>query len=224
MLRSKSSTCVVLNYANRCGKAIRSAISAAALDNNYDPLLALKIVLAAAPSHRRAEVRKRKLDAFFAGDTNCLLAEARKESAIAPATRSQLRRRRNIYGADANAMSALAAKMPGRALRLLTQTGTLPPTEETLAVLKELHPQEPDPIPCKKIVPPSPISTSDVSSALRKMRQSAPGPSGLRPDHLLLAYPSNPPQTLITVLSAICSGTAPHWLSDARLFALPKKT
>lgn len=55
------------------------------------------------------------------------------------------------------------------------------------------------------------------------MHQSAPGPSGLRADHLLLAFPSGLSDSLVKVLDSIIRGKAPRWLTDARLFALPKK-
>ena len=55
------------------------------------------------------------------------------------------------------------------------------------------------------------------------MRQSEPGPSGLRADHLLLAFPTGVSDSLTRVLMAICEGRAPRWLANAKLFALPKK-
>ena len=68
LLSMQISTCTVLDYSTRCGKAIRSAIEAAVYNENFDPLIALKAVLASAPPRRRGEMRKRRLDAFFADD------------------------------------------------------------------------------------------------------------------------------------------------------------
>lgn len=56
------------------------------------------------------------------------------------------------------------------------------------------------------------------------MKQSAPGPSGLRADHLLLAFPDGVGDSLGLVLKAIAEGRSPRWLADAELFALPKKS
>jgi hypothetical protein len=55
------------------------------------------------------------------------------------------------------------------------------------------------------------------------MQLSGPGPSGLRADHLLLAYPSGCSDDVQAVVAAIVDGRAPRWLADARLLALPKK-
>ena len=63
----------------------------------------------------------------------------------------------------------------------------------------------------------------DVSSVLNSMRQSAPGPSGLRADHLLLAFRGGYADSLMRVLQSIMNGRAPRWLADARLLAIPKK-
>ena len=222
LLSSPIGTACVLDYANRCGKAIRSAVAAAATDSNFDPILALKIVLAAAPPHRRGEMRKRRLDAFFGNDSRSLMEELRKQKSFAHTTRGMSKRKLNAQGADAAAMTALTAGMPGRALKRLTQNGTLPPSEKTFKDLQALHPSEPLPSPCSNPRPPPPISSHQVAMALKAMRQSAAGPSGLRADHLLLAFKGGVSQNLLAVLNEICKGTAPCWLADAKLFALPK--
>ena len=224
LLAMPHSTSIILDYASRCGKAIRAAISAAAIDRNFDPLVLLKVVLGAAPKHRRSEMRKRRLEAYFSGDLATLLAEAPKNQKQLHETRAKFKRRRNEQNADASAMTALAAGMPGRALRRLGQTGTLSATAETITALEALHPQEDDPNPCPHLENSTPIVAKQVAHTLRSMRQSAPGPSGLRADHLLLAYPAGVSNSLITVLNLICNGSAPAWLADAKLFALPKKS
>ena len=68
----------LMEYTARVAKAVRAAISAAAYENNFDPLVALKPVLAGSPPHRRTETRKRRLDAFEAGNIKTLLDEASK--------------------------------------------------------------------------------------------------------------------------------------------------
>ena len=51
-------TGIVFEYASRVAKAIRAAVSAAALDANFNPLLVLKVVLASNPPNRRKEQMK----------------------------------------------------------------------------------------------------------------------------------------------------------------------
>ena len=118
-------------------------------------------------------------------------------------------------------MSALSAGMTGRALRRLTQTGTLPSSPETLETLRKLHPHYPNPALCESSVTP-PFSVKLDGPAIRAMKHSAPGPSGLRSDHLLLAYPSGISDSIISILNLIANGMAPQWLANARLFAIPK--
>ena len=55
--------------------------------------------------------------------------------------RRATRRRVNDDRADASAMPALVAGMPGRSLRRLSQNKTLPQTPETVEALQKLHPQ-----------------------------------------------------------------------------------
>ena len=188
---------------------MRAAIAAAAYENNFDPLIALKIVLAAAPPRRRGEMRKKRLDAFLNADLDTLLDEARKHKTPHISTRSHEIRRKTEEGADAAAMAALNAGMPGRALRRLSQTGTLGTSQETIAVLSLLHPASTDPLPCTDYAPIPTLATKHISTVLKAMRQSAAGPSGLRADHLL-AYPSGFSDCLSAVLTSIAEGRAPR--------------
>lgn len=55
------------------------------------------------------------------------------------------------------------------------------------------------------------------------MKQTAPGPSGLRADHLLLGFHSGVSDSIINVLKSIVEGRASRWLADAKLLALQKK-
>ena len=119
-------------------------------------------------------MQKRRLDAFFAGDVSALINEARKDATQARSTRSSTKRRVNAQGADVAAMTALAAGMPGKALRRLWQNGTLPPSAETLAALQELHPQAAEPPQCENLAPIPILSQHHANEALRSMRQSAP--------------------------------------------------
>ena len=201
-------------------------MSAAAFENNYDPLIALKTVLAGAPPHRRAEARKRRLDAFEESDVKTLLEEHHK--CAQASSRPQLRQRQETSSKEeskphAAAMRMVEFGMPGKALRKLTDVGTVHATEEAMNQLKQLHPEAPDPPPCTLLTNPPQLSARHVSSALRSMRQSAPGPSGLRADHLLLAFPKGSGDSLLAVLRKIVEGSAPKWLPDARLLALSIK-
>ncbi len=71
--------------------------------------------------------------------------------------------------------------------------------------------------------PPPILSGALVAAIVRGMRLSATGPSGLRADHLLLAYQTAYSEHLNTVFRAVVTGRAPRYLADARLLALPKK-
>ena len=106
-------------------------------------------------------------------------------------------------------MLALSAGMPGRALKRLSQNGTLPVTNETIEALRKLHPQSPDPQSITNTTNQPSILPRFVGPALKAMKQSAPGPSGLRADHLLLAFPSGFSDSLILVLRTIAEGRAP---------------
>ena len=103
ILRAEISTAVVLEYANRCGKAVRAAMVPAAFDSNFDPLLVLKIVLSSSPPRRRGELHKRLLDAFFAADVDTLINKLNRTACPARKTRNATRRRVNDDGADASA-------------------------------------------------------------------------------------------------------------------------
>ena len=224
ILAAPVTTCSLLDYATRCKKAIRSAMAAAAFEYNYDPIVALKIVLSAAPPRRRGEHRKKLLDAYFESNIGCIMDQVEKCSAPKAKTRAACARRLNSQGADASAMAALSAGMPGRALKRLTQNGTLPVTEETIEALRKLHPQCEQPIPVRNTTIHPSLQPKFVGPALKAMKQSAPGPSGLRADHILMAFPNGIGDSLILVLKSIAEGRAPRWLADARLFALPKKS
>lgn len=178
LLGAQISTCIILDYAKRCSKAIRSAMAAAAFDDNYDPLLALKVVLAAAPPRRRGEVRKKLLDAFFASDVNFLITHIATQKPTSVKTRIGDQRRLNAQGADASAMLALSAGMPGRALRRLTQNGTLPATNDTIEALRSLHPQSPIPQPTTISANRPPFQVRFIGPALKAMKHQLQGHQG----------------------------------------------
>ena len=103
-------------------------------------------------------------------------------------------------------MIALAAGMPGRALRKLSHEGTIQKTVETLAKLQALHPQSPEPAPCSNLAKPPQLTHSAMAKALRNMRQSASGPSGLRADRVLLALTTGSSESLLGVLMTSLKG------------------
>ena len=151
------------------------------------------------------------------------MKQLQNTTATANQTRAACKRRLNAQGADASAMLALLAGMPARALKRLSHNGTLQVTNETIDALRKLHPQSPDPHTITNMTNQPSILPRFVGPVLKAMKQSAPGPSGLRADHLLLAFLSEFSDSLILVLRTIAEGHAPQWLADARLFALPKK-
>jgi hypothetical protein len=133
-------TGIVFASAKRVGKAIRSAVISAALNDNFDPLVALKVVLAAGPSTRRGALMKTRLDLFFDGDVDGLLEHARK---LAAKPRSGLRLRPRPADSSrphAAAMAALAAGRPGRALRRLSNEQLVETSDQAAADLRNLHP------------------------------------------------------------------------------------
>ena len=222
-LQLQINTAIVLDYTSMVAKAVRSALSAAAVESNFDSLLALKPVLAAAPNHRRGELHKRRLDLFFNGNVGGLLTEARSAGRRPADRRLPPKRGVGREEPDVHAMAALSAGMPGRALRRLSQNSSPATSADAFNELQRLHPVADDPTPCQDTLNSPILCHSHVSAALRGMRLSAPGPWGLRADHLLLAYPSGAAPNLISVLQCIADGRAPRWLADARLLAIPKK-
>ena len=139
-MKAPFGTATLFDFHSRVARCIRSAITAAGFEQNYDPLIALKQVLANALPHRRSEVLKRRLDAFEAGDVAALCAEATK---CIPFTRRPLRPKDpastgkvKTSKPNAGAMRALAAGMPGRALRRLVEQVTAAASADTISQLQ----------------------------------------------------------------------------------------
>lgn len=138
LLKASFGTATLFEFHLRVARSITPAMAAAAFDHNYDPLIALKPVLANLPPHRRSEVLKRRLDAFEAGDVPALCAEAQK---CVTTNRRQARpkcpsSREDIVNLKPNAaaMRSLAAGMPGRALRRLSENGPATPTTNAIRI------------------------------------------------------------------------------------------
>jgi hypothetical protein len=135
-------------------KAIRSAVVAAAVENNFDPLVALKPVLFASPPHRRGETRKKLVELFFAGDVEGLLAAARK-MACKPHSSHHLRpRSRPLHIPHPAALAALAAGRPGRALRRLACGELLDATSDAVAKMRLACEPTPQLLPPRPPYPP----------------------------------------------------------------------
>ena len=116
LFKADVQTGIVFEYKSRVSKAIRSSIVATSLEENFNPILALKVVLVALPAHRRGETLKRRLDLFFAGDVEGLLSELRDAASKAHSLRKTPQRAATQTGPYPPAMAALAAGCPGTAL------------------------------------------------------------------------------------------------------------
>ena len=121
----------------------------------------------------------------------------------------------------------------GKACAALLAEGLCPATPETVAELRALHPAQPTPTPCPmEALPLGPdLTPAAVSRALRSFPAStAPGPSGLRVQHLRDACLPGSTDAFIDHLLAIvallsngqaCVAAAP-FLAGASLVAVPK--
>lgn len=121
----------------------------------------------------------------------------------------------------------------GKACAALLAEGLCPATPETVAELRALHPAQPTPTPCPmEAFPLGPdLTPAAVSRALRSFPAStAPGPSGLRVQHLRDACLPGSTDAFIDHLLAIvallsngqaCVAAAP-FLAGASLVAVPK--
>ena len=132
---------------------------------------------------------------------------------------------------------ALAAEGElSRACAALTEPPPLPPSRATLEALAAQHPQAAPPDvaqlgPARPAAVPE-VTKANVVRAVRSFsRASAPGPSGLRADHLKETLSTAHGDEVASHLVALCqllargeapALVAPH-LAGARLHALPKK-
>ena len=93
-----------------------------------------------------------------------------------------------------------------RAAQALTSADLAEQTRATKEAMKELHPQGPRILPCdgEPSAPPMRFSGEQVAKAIKTFKAgSAPGPSGLRAEHLKAAVKSGPPNRTDKALEAI---------------------
>ena len=131
------------------------------------------------------------------------------------------------------AVSLAREGFDSKACSALLATGLAPENAETVAALRNLHPQQPAPaVPELHELPPAPELVPDtVGKALRSFpAASAPGPSGLRAQHLRKACSPGTTAGLLEQLAAVvsllasgqaCAQVAPI-LAGASLVAVPK--
>ena len=82
-----------------------------------------------------------------------------------------------------------------KALQALTSAGMAPPSNANLKIMKEKHPAAPGNLAASPTtdVPQMSFGQAEVEKAVKKFRRgSAPGPSGLRPEHLKVALQAAP--------------------------------
>jgi hypothetical protein len=123
-----------------------------------------------------------------------------------------------------------------RALQALTSNGMAEQTTATVKAMREKHPPAPNPIgplPTTEHTPLSVSSQEVLKAATRFRKGSAPGPSGLRPEHLrsaLLSFPTRRDGALTALTrltNRMLAGKVPAvvapYLCGARLHAAKKK-
>ena len=123
-----------------------------------------------------------------------------------------------------------------KALQALTSAGMAPPNRANFEEMKEKHPEAQGPplIPPTTDLPQISFSQAEVEKAARRFRRgSAPGPSGLRPEHLLVTLQAAPGrrdralQGLTQLTNTMARGGVPEevapYLAGARLHAAKKK-
>ena len=145
-------------------------------------------------------------------------------------TRRQLQRglRRPPTTAERKEMATNLARegFDGKACAALLATGLAAENHETTAALQALHPHHADPdLPAIHELPPTPEIVPDiVARALRSFPASAPGPSGLRVQHLHEACAPGAADSFLEQLAAVvsllaqgqaCSEAAASWLGPA---------
>ncbi|KAJ9445016.1 SLACS reverse transcriptase [Diplonema papillatum] len=125
------------------------------------------------------------------------------------------------------------ARWFGKAVATLAAAKVSPVNAESLRVMRDKHPQAPEP-PLPRIPPQADteitVSWGNVIKTLRALpRGTAPGPSGLSAQHLLdLVSPASPIKApLVAVIRRIATGSIPEEARPhgygARLVALEKK-
>ena len=187
----------------------------------------------AVPSHHQqaALATLRRCQRWLAGERMDLWEELR---ARPRATRSTAD---STTATQHSRCCALAAEGElSRACAALTEPAPLPPSQATFEQLSAHHPQSAMP-DVSRLGPARPAAVPELSSeavigALKTFpRASAPGPSGLRADHiketLATAHGDEVTAHLVGLCQLLAKGEAPAvvapYLGGARLHALPKK-
>ena len=132
------------------------------------------------------------------------------------------------------AVALVEESKDSQACKALTSQGLAPSSTDTLDAMNAAHPTGP-PVDVQSLgMPPlaNPITRDQVLAALKGFAKgSAPGPSGLRAQHLLDAV-SGPEQAgaleaLVDLVNLLASGYAPSWVAKyvagAQFLALPKE-
>ena len=123
-----------------------------------------------------------------------------------------------------------------KALQALMSAGMAPPTRANIEIMKEKHPQATRPQPPAPQVasPQLSFTSTEVEKMVKKFRRrSAPGPSGLRPEHLKVSLQAAPGrrqralQSLTSLVNCMTAGGVPEqvapYLCGARLHGALKK-
>ena len=124
-----------------------------------------------------------------------------------------------------------------KALQALTSAGMASHSSANIQVMREKHPpavaRDPTPLPATDL-PQLTFTQLEVDKSVKKFRRgSAPGPTGLRPEHLRVALQAAPARTdrvrksLTSVVNVMVGGGVPQevapYLAGARLHAALKK-
>ena len=123
-----------------------------------------------------------------------------------------------------------------KALQALTSAGMAPPTSANIKTMKEKHPEATGADPADPIhtdLPQLSFGQVEVDRAVKKFRRgSAPGPSGLRPEHIRVVLQAAPGrrdralQSLTQLVNVMVRGGVPDavapYLTGARLHAAIK--
>ena len=197
-----------------------------------------------ADAYSQARVVKERLRRWRGGEHKLLWEEA-VQLTKQPKKKSKKRRKEGeVEEEDSqlkrNAERATVLAQEGqytRALQALTSAGMASDTRATREAMKAKHPPargEPQPAPTTDY-PQISFSQEEVEKAARKFRRgSAPGPSGMRPEHLTVILQSAPGrrnsavQELTRLVTVMAGGAVPQnvapYLCGARLHAAAKKS
>jgi hypothetical protein len=224
-------------------QCLARALAAAACSNTmtaWQELLMLPKAVLVAPSRAGARHQRqaalatlRRCQRWLAGERMELWEDLRVRTDRAPRLDSAKQ-----TAAQQSRCCALAAEGElSRACAALVDPPPLPASSATLEQLVAQHPQAPAPDlgqlgPARPAAVPE-LSHDALTKAIRSFaRASAPGPSGLRADHLKDTLSTAHGDEVVAHLVVLCqllangeapAAVAPH-LAGARLHALPKKS